>query len=206
MPDDINPLQPGIDPGGNPEFLPTDPGGQLHGDPGASTDPRFNKLRPGRVKPSEPPPDAAKAPKGRGIPFGKTALVGAGALGLADFISSPLDFLKWIAWMFHPLNWLRMAEFLIGTLLAGWGIYILTARSARGGGASSHPVIRSVLSATPAGRAARVARGRRMGRHEGQREAARMEARQRETRPQREASAVEREQINRNARQSVREA
>lgn len=125
---------------------------------------------------------------------------------IADAVNSTNDFLKLIAWLFYPHNILRAVEFVVGILLGGWGIYILSARSARGGGASSHPVLRRAISVTPAGRAMRVSQGRRMGRHEGQREAARMEARQEVTRPQREASAIEREQIGRSARQAARES
>lgn len=140
---------------------------------------------------------------------------GAGAGGAAAGAASNVfkvakfaavaDFLAYIAWIFHPQTLLRVVEFIMGILLGGWGIYILTARSARGGGASSHVVTRA-LGATPAGRVMRVRQGRRMGRREGQREAARMEARQRETRSQREASAVERERINLDARRTARES
>lgn len=143
---------------------------------------------------------------------GEAAAGGAGAGGAAAGAASNVfkvakfaavaDFLAYIAWMFHPQTLLRVVEFIMGVLIGGWGIYILTARSARGGGASSHIVTRA-LGATPAGRVMRVRQGRRMGRREGQREAARMEARQQETRSQREASAVERERINRSARETA---
>lgn len=116
------------------------------------------------------------------------------------------DFLAYIAWMFHPQTLLRAVEFIMGVLISGWGIYILTARSARGGGSSSRIVTRAIGATPGIGRAVRMSQGRRMGRREGQREAARMEARQRETRSQREASAVEREQINRNARETARQS
>lgn len=154
--------------------------------------------------------EAGGAAAGAGEAAASGAGAGAGAAGTASNIfkvakfAAVTDFLGYIAWILHPQTLLRTVEFIVGILLSGWGIYILTARSARGGGASSHPILRRAISVTPAGRAARVAQGRRMGRHEGQREAARMEARQRETRSQRESSAVEREQINRRARETAR--
>lgn len=117
-------------------------------------------------------------------------------------ISSIGDFFSYIAWIFHPLNILRVVEFITGANLFLVGIYLLTRRG--GGSATSSPIVRRAIQASPAGRIIRVRQGARMGRYEGQREAARMEARQAETRTQREASAVEREQINRNARQTAR--
>lgn len=139
---------------------------------------------------------------GAGAGGGAAAGAASNIFKVAKF-AAVADFLAYIAWIFHPQTLLRVVEFIVGILLGGWGIYILTARSARGGGASSHVVTRA-LGATPAGRVMRVRQGRRMGRREGQREAARMEARQAETRSQREASAVEREQINRRARETAR--
>jgi hypothetical protein len=146
---------------------------------------------------------------------GEAATAGAGAgaagVGVASNVfkvakfAAVTDFLGYIAWMVNPHTLLRAVEFTAGTLLGGWGIYILTSRSARGGGASSSVVTRA-LGVTPAGRVMRVRQGRRMGRREGQREAARMEARQAETRSQRQASAIERREINRNAREATRES
>lgn len=118
-------------------------------------------------------------------------------------ISSVGDFLSYVAWIFHPLNFLRAVEFIAGFNLFIVGIYVLM-RGRRGGGATSSPIVRRAIQASPAGRVIRVRQGTRMGRYEGQREAARMSARQAETRTQREASAVERQEINRNARESVR--
>jgi hypothetical protein len=126
--------------------------------------------------------------------------------GLGAAVNSTTDFFKLIVWLFYPHNILRAVEFVTGLALVGWGISILGKGLGSGRrGASSHPVIRRAISVTPAGRAIRVSQGRRMGRHEGQREAARMEARQSETLSQRQASANERVQINRNARQAPRE-
>lgn len=153
--------------------------------------------------------EAGAATAGAGEAAAGGAGGGAAAAGAASNVfkvakfAAITDFLGYIAWMFHPQTLLRAVEFLIGILLAGWGIYILTSSSARRGGASSS-IVHRAIGATPAGRAIRVSQGRRMGRREGQREAARMEARQKETRSQRERSAVERQQINRRARESAR--
>lgn len=115
-------------------------------------------------------------------------------------ISSVGDFLSYIAWIFHPLNILRVVEFLAGMNLFLVGIYLLTRGRSGRSGATSSPIIRRAIQASPAGRTIRVRQGTRMGRYEGQREAARMEARQAETLSQRQQSANERVQINRNAR------
>jgi hypothetical protein len=120
-----------------------------------------------------------------------------GAFGLS--FGALTDFLGYIGWLFHPLNWLRLVEFITGMALIGWGIYMLTQR--RGTTGNITGTARRIISMTPAGREIRMAQGRRMGRHEGQREAARMEARQAETLGARQRSARERVQINRNARE-----
>lgn len=131
-------------------------------------------------------------------PSGSEAVaVGPQLSGISDLIQSVQDFLSYIAWLFHPLNFLRAAEFLLGIIVSGYGVWLLTSRSGRGLG-------RAVTAMPVVGRTIRVAQGSRMGRHEGQREAARMRSRQSETRGQREASAVERERINLDARQTAR--
>lgn len=126
--------------------------------------------------------------------------VSVGVDDAGKLIGSVGDFLSFIAWLFHPLNWLRMVEMVWGTILMGIGLYMLTRR---GGSGSVGATARRIVSITPAGREIRMVQGRRMGRHEGQREAARMEARQRETLSQRRESARERVQINRDARRSA---
>lgn len=50
--------------------------------------------------------------------LGKGALLGASAVA----ITSPLDFLKFIAWIFHPRNILRGVEFLVGFVLMIFGM------------------------------------------------------------------------------------
>lgn len=113
-------------------------------------------------------------------------------------IGSISDFLSYIAWIFYPAHILRAVEFVAGIIIGGFGLSILF-RGRGGGGLTGR-----AISATPVGRVIRVRRGTRMGRYEGQREAARMEARQRETRSVREGSAYERERISRDARRRAR--
>lgn len=138
-----------------------------------------------------------------GAAAGAAGVAGTEAVtGISGAIDGVTAFLAWIAWMFNPLNLLRTAEFLVGILIGGFGLYILT--QGGGGRTGTTGAIRRIVSVTPAGRSVRMAEGRRMGRREGQRESARMQARQAETRGARESSAVEREKINLDARQTAR--
>lgn len=143
---------------------------------------------------------AAKAGVGvaeSGVKDASTVISDAGGA-----ISSVGDFLSYVAWIFHPLNILRAVEFIAGMNFFLVGIYVLTRSRSGRSGATSSPIVRRAIQASPAGRVIRVRQGTRMGRYEGQRETARMEARQAETLSQRQASANERVQINRNARTS----
>ena len=58
--------------------------------------------------------------------------IGAGGLAAATAaaITSPLDFLKLIAWIFHPQNILRAVEFVVGIILMIFGFH--AAMQARG--------------------------------------------------------------------------
>lgn len=118
--------------------------------------------------------------------------------------SSITDFFNFIGWLFDPHTMLRAVEFVAGLVLVGWGLHLVTQGRSVGGGSTSR-IVRRAIQATPVGREMRVIQGRRMGRYEGQREAARMEARQRETRSVRESSANERAQISRSARERARD-
>ena len=120
--------------------------------------------------------------------------------GLTDAIGSVVDFLKWIAWLFHPANILRAVEFIVGILMMAWGLKMMT--QPRHG--QPRHVLRDVIGATFIGRKLRQREGRRMGTREGQRESARMAARREQTREERSASAHERERITINARQAAR--
>lgn len=125
-----------------------------------------------------------------------------------QLISSVVDFLKWIAWLFNPINWLRMVEFVTGLILLLVGFWALLSGSRSptlaSTGAGIGRVTRELTAASPAGRYARERRGRKMGAREGQREAARMEARRKATRTEREASARERAGRERRAREHAR--
>ena len=98
--------------------------------------------------------------------------------GIPDAIGSVTDFLKWVAWLFNPLNWLRAVEFGVGILLMAFGLWtVFRARPLVSSGPGIERVTRELSAATPFGRAANIARGRRMGRREGQIEHGRLEGR-----------------------------
>jgi hypothetical protein len=60
-----------------------------------------------------------------------SGLAGGGLLAAtAAAITSPLDFLKFIAWIFHPRNILRAVEFVVGIILMIFGFH--AAMQARG--------------------------------------------------------------------------
>lgn len=104
--------------------------------------------------------------------------INAGGIGISGAISGIGDFLSWIAWMFNPLNWLRLAQFIVGMLLMFFGMYLLfQRRPLSSSGAGIGRVSRQLAAFTPPGRALNVSRGRRMGRREGQVEAGRLEGR-----------------------------
>ena len=102
---------------------------------------------------------------------------------IVDAIETPLDFLKWIAWIFHPVNILRGVEFLTGGVLMAFGFHTALKGSARsrrrarrslGRGAQRTSsgikrTVSNVASVTPAGRVAREARGRRAGKRSARR-------------------------------------
>lgn len=99
-----------------------------------------------------------------------TAVKGAAlAGGVAAAITSPLDFLKFIAWIFHPRNILRAVEFLVGIALMIFGFNAaLQARGEKieGFSTSEGAITRSGLGrvATELGRAARGQGGGASGR------------------------------------------
>lgn len=89
--------------------------------------------------------------------------------GVAAAITSPLDFLKFIAWIFHPRNVLRAVEFLVGIALIAFGFN--AAKQARGEGIEGFTSSEGVISrsglgrvATELGRAARGSGGGSSGR------------------------------------------
>lgn len=86
--------------------------------------------------------------------------------GAAKAISGTTDFLKWIAWIFHPRNILRAVEFVTGLTLMGIGIHAFI-ENQRGGNSEGPSKTRklagNVVAATPLGREIRVAKGARAG-------------------------------------------
>lgn len=80
----------------------------------------------------------------------------------ANAITGTADFLKMIAWLFHPRNLLRMVEFLVGILLMVFGLH--AAFQARGERSEGFTTSESALTRSELGRVAtelgRSARGR----------------------------------------------
>lgn len=107
----------------------------LSREPGASTEPE--------VKPN---PDEQAPIRGRTRPGGEPAtdpaagikaqsLASVGIAGTQLGFGSLTDFLNFFSWLFHPLNWLRVVEFLTGLLF----IYFGLRASFRGFGRGSPP-------------------------------------------------------------------
>lgn len=106
-------------------------------------------------------------------PHGDIQSVGASAA-----IGGIPDFLAWIAWLFNPLNWLRLGEMILGVILFMSGLYFLFQRRPLAStGAGIARVTSQLAAATPVGRATNVRRGRRQGRREGQIEEGRLAGR-----------------------------
>jgi len=103
----------------------------------------------------------------------RIATPGVTGAGVSDLlgIGSILDFLKFIGWLFHPLNLLRAVEFLTGLAFVFYGINVLMhgmRRSAATHRTTVGGTIRSLFHKTPVGRAAQVRRARRRGRRAGE--------------------------------------
>jgi len=91
-------------------------------------------------------------------------------MSIADAIGSNLDFLKWISWIFNPLNLLRAVEFLTGLAFVFYGLNVLMHRAMH---RSTHRTtfggtLMGLFRKTPVGRAAQVSSARRRGRRAGQ--------------------------------------
>lgn len=120
-------------------------------------------------------------------PFDPIGKVFSGPLGAVKDVGS---FLKWIAWIFSPLNILRVVEFTTGLTIMGIGLHTAVEFHRN---APSEPAIKrtakKIVAATPPGRAARLATARRSGR-----ESARVQVRVEENRAEfRRARTRERE-------------
>lgn len=83
--------------------------------------------------------------------------------GAADSVNSVTDFLKWIAWIFHPLNILRTVEFLVGFQLILVGIWVMVQHWRGADAQAPMRLLGEAASMTPPGRTLRVARGKRLG-------------------------------------------
>lgn len=115
--------------------------------------------------------DAPKGQKSQSLLQQGTSIFG----DVGNAINSALDFLKFIAWIFHPVNILRGVEFLTGMALMFYGAqahYQAYREEARGGYRGSRSAVQRsgigrtatrVAEATPAGRTVRAVRGRRAG-------------------------------------------
>jgi len=91
---------------------------------------------------------------------GATAGGAAGLAGsVAQAITSPLDFLMFIAWIFHPRNVLRGVEFLTGMVLMGFGIW--AAFQARGESREGYSTGEIALSRSGLGRVSRALTSKR---------------------------------------------
>lgn len=97
--------------------------------------------------------------------------------GPADAIGAVVDFLKWIAWIFHPRNILRVVEFITGATIMLVGVHTMVQvyRDAPSEGAAPRAgrglreAAGEGLARTPVGRATRAASGRRAGRESARR-------------------------------------
>lgn len=134
--------------------------------------------------------------------------IGAVFTGPADVITDGVDFMKWVAWIFHPVNILRAVEFLTGMTLLYLGIRPYLQRQGAPTLASTgqgvQRIVTTALAPTPVGREMRAAQGTRMGKREGQRESARMTARRQATSSEREASSRERHERETRNRKAAR--
>lgn len=97
-------------------------------------------------------------------------------------------------WLLNPMQWMRGVEFLSGMVVMYIGFRQIVPSS--GGYGPANSIVRTVAADTPLGRMARVTKGARAGRHEGQVEQARLDARKASR--QREAARTQRAGQSRN--------
>ena len=130
----------------------------------------FGRTRPGGAEPEEDGVETELVswfgggpdlPGGRQFPNLETPL--DAAKGAVKAVKSTADFFKWIAWIFHPLNILRIVEFQVGFPLIIMGIAIMAKVWTGGSGEEPMHLLSKAASVTPAGRAVRVAKGARIG-------------------------------------------
>ena len=120
----------------------------------------------------------------------------------ANAITDVASFLKWVAWIFHPRNLLRIVEFTAGAGLMGLGLWT-SVKAFEGQSQAPAPArrVQRVLDVTPQGRALGVARAAREGRKAARtahRASARAEARSKARKA--EATRLSNRTFERNAR------
>jgi hypothetical protein len=105
-----------------------------------------------------------------GLPGGSLLGGGLGALNPLNLfkdtknaINDAADFLKWIAWIFHPRNLLRVVEFSVGMSLIVTGI-ITAIQVHKGDETSVGRAARTAVEVSPPGRALRLKRAASVGR------------------------------------------
>jgi hypothetical protein len=93
---------------------------------------------------------------------------GGGFLGdISGAISGVTDFLKFISWIFHPLNLLRAVEFITGIATMFYGLHVMLGTMRRNS-ATHRSTLRTVFNWTPIGRELKFAGARRRGKRAGQ--------------------------------------
>lgn len=48
--------------------------------------------------------------------------IGSIFTGPVDAIQDAVSFFQWIGWLFNPVNWLRMVEFVVGAIMFAIGL------------------------------------------------------------------------------------
>ena len=88
-----------------------------------------------------------------GAAAGDTVTGGNPLSDISSSINSTTDFLKFISWIFHPVNILRAVEFLVGIAIMGFGLQ--AAFQARGEAAEGYQTSEEAISRSGVGRVAR---------------------------------------------------
>ena len=65
-----------------------------------------------------------------------------------DAITGVTDFLRLAGWIFNPINWLRMVEFVIGSIMVYVGLRMATRRQTQGIGSQVKQFVKEIPGAT----------------------------------------------------------
>lgn len=88
----------------------------------------------------------------------------------ATAIKDTADFLKWISWIFHPRNILRVVEFITGMTFIGFGLHMAIEAHRDSSSEQPVPILKraaaKVVTRTPAGNVASRVAGKRAGKAE----------------------------------------